>query len=141
MRRHIPGLHLPQQTVQRHLDGLFLVHVDRAFYRWQPKKPFLELQFRVVEPTSLQSQSFHSRLYCSERALWKLNWFLRDFGYDRDLLNTDNIDEKALKGLRGVVRVSHVVLNGRSYQNLDAFAPASEWECVSIAAVSTAGAQ
>jgi hypothetical protein len=60
--------------------------------------------------------------------LWKLNWFLRDFGYDADLLNQDEIDDKALLKLRGVVRASYVTLNGRSFQNLEAFAPETEWE-------------
>jgi hypothetical protein len=94
MRRYIPGLHSRQQTVESNLDGLFLVRVEKAFYRWHPQKP----------------------------------WFLRDFEYDRELLSRDQIDEKALLGLRGVIRTSHTALNGRSYQNLDGFAPAAEWE-------------
>src|SRR6266852_2687908 len=76
-----------------------------------------------------------SRLYCTERALWKLHWFLRDFGYDADLLNRDQVDEKALLSLRGVVRTSHKTFNGRSYQNLDSFAPAGEWEVLSCASI------
>jgi len=44
------------------------------------------------------------------------------------LLSRDQIDEKALLGLCGVVRTSHTAVNGRSYQNLDAFAPAIEWD-------------
>jgi hypothetical protein len=128
MRRYIPGLHSRQQTMESNLDGLFLVRVDRAFYRWHPQKPFLALRFVVLEPKLFESQSFSGRLYCTERALWKLDWFLRDFEYDRELLSRDQIDEKALLGLRGVIRTSHTALNGRSYQNLDAFAPAAEWE-------------
>ena len=128
MRRHIPGLHSRQQTIESNLDGLFLVRVDKAFYRWHPQKPFLALRFVVLEPKLFEAQSFSGRLYCTERALWKLDWFLRDFEYDRELLSRDQIDEKALLGLRGVLRTSHTALNGRSYQNLDAFAPAAEWE-------------
>jgi hypothetical protein len=128
MRRYIPGLHSRQQTIESNLDGLFMVRVDRAFYRWHPQKPFLALRFVVLEPKLFESQSFSGRLYCTERALWKLDWFLRDFEYDRELLSRDQIDEKALLGLRGVIRTSHTALNGRSYQNLDAFAPAAEWE-------------
>ena len=45
------------------------------------------------------------------------------------------MDEKALLQLRGVVRTSHVTLNGRSFQNLEAFAPAAEWEELSCEAV------
>lgn len=135
MRRYILGLHSRQQTVENKLDGLFLVRVDRAFYRWHPQKPFLALRFVILEPKLFESQSFSGRLYCTERALWKLNWFLRDFEYDRELLSRDQIDEKALLGLRGVIRTSHAALNGRSYQNLGAFAPATDWEersCESI---------
>jgi hypothetical protein len=128
MRRYIPGLHSRQQTVESNLDGLFLVRVERAFYRWHAQKPFLALRFVVLEPKLFESQSFSGRLYCTERALWKLDWFLRDFEYDRELLSRDQIDEKALLGLRGVIRTSHTALNGRSYQNLDAFAPDAEWE-------------
>jgi hypothetical protein len=128
MRRHIPGLHSKQQDVDSNLDGLFLVRVDKASYRWHPQKPFLALRFVVVEPALFESQSFSGRLYCTERALWKLEWFLRDFEYDRELLDRDQVDEKALIGLRGVVRTSQTTFNGRSYQNLDAFAPSGEWE-------------
>ena len=130
MKRHIPGLHSKQQTVETNLDGLFLVRVEGASYRWHPQKPFLILRFVVLEPELFASQAFSARLYCSERALWKLDWFLRDFEYDRTLLDRDQVDEKALIGLRGVVRTSPTTFNGRSYQNLDAFAPMGEWEAV-----------
>jgi hypothetical protein len=136
MRRHIPGLHSRQQNAESNLDGLFLVRVERASYRWHRQKSFLELRFIVLEPKSVESRSFSGRLYCTERALWKLNWFLRDFGYDTELLNRDQVDEKALLNLRGIVRTSHTTLNGRSYQNLDVFAPAGEWEALSCASIS-----
>ncbi|MGB2677784.1 MAG: hypothetical protein WAN12_11940, partial [Candidatus Acidiferrum sp.] len=73
---------------------------------------------------------------CTEKALWKFSWFLRDFGYDAELLSHDQVDVKALLNLQGVVRVSHSVINGRTYQNLDAFASAGEWEALSCTAVS-----
>ncbi|MGB7494594.1 MAG: hypothetical protein WBW05_09330, partial [Candidatus Acidiferrum sp.] len=49
-------------------------------------------------------------------------------GYDTELLTRDQVDEKALLNLRGVVRTTFTNLNGHSYQNLVSFAPASEWE-------------
>ena len=134
MRRQIPGLH-SQHQAETSLDGVFLVRVERASYRWLPQKPFVELRLVILEPRSSQDRSFFSRLYCTERALWKLHWFLRDFGYDADLLNRDQVDEKALLNLRGVVRTSHRIVNGRSYQNLDSFAPAGEWEVLSCASI------
>ncbi len=60
--------------------------------------------------------------------MWKFDWFLRDFRYDTDLLGRDEVDEKALIGLRGVVRISHTVLNGHNYLNLSGFAPAEDWD-------------
>src|SRR6516225_3036025 len=128
MKRHIPGLHSQQQDHEGALEGLFLVRVDAASYRWHPQKPFLSVRFVVLEPESHAARPLCGRLYCTDRALWKLNWFLRDFGYDPDLLNRDQVDERAVFGLRGIVRTSHVTLNGRSFQNLEAFAPAAKWE-------------
>src|SRR5215831_12267289 len=134
MRRQIAGLHLEQADDRNFLEGLFLVRVDRAFFRWQTKKPFLELRFVVLEPRALEQKTFSGRLYYTEKALWKLSWFLRDFGYDVELLSHDEVDVRALMDLRGVVRTSHAVINGRTYQNLDGFAPAGEWETLSCAA-------
>ena len=136
MKRQIPGLYLNQHGVESKLDGLFLVRVDRACYRWHPQRPFVELQFSVLEPKDFAARSFSGRLYCTERALSRLNWFLRDFGYDAQLLKDDRVDEQALLHLRGVLRTSYTTLNGRSYQNLEAFAPEADWEaldCTSLA--------
>ena len=92
MKRQIPGLHLNQRGVENNLEGLFLVRVDRARYRWHPQKPFVEIRFVVLEPKPFETRLFSGRLYCTERALWKLNWFLRDFGYDAQLLKDDHVD-------------------------------------------------
>jgi hypothetical protein len=135
MRRHIPGLHSLQQDPESNLDGLLLVRVDRAAYRWHRQKSFLELRFIILEPEAVASRSFSGRLCFTDRALWKLNWFLRDFGYDAELLSRDQVDEKSLRDLKGIVRTSHTTLNGRSYQNLDAFAPAAEWEAFPCASI------
>ena len=35
-------------------------------------------------------------------------------------------------GLQGIVRISHTTLNGRTFLNLSGFAPASEWEELSV---------
>jgi hypothetical protein len=135
MKRHVPGLHSRQQQGDTPLEGLFLVRVEWASYRWHPQKPFLGVRFVVLEPCSFERRSFSGRLYCTERALWKLNWFLRDFGYDQTLLAEDQVDDKALVNLRGVVRTSHVTLAGRTYQNIEGFAPAAEWEELSCVVV------
>jgi hypothetical protein len=131
MKRHIPGLHGEGHNAEDMLEGVFLVRVDRVFHRWHPQRPFYVLRLAILEPQKHRDRSFTGRLYCTPKALWKLRWFLRDFGYDLDLMGQDEVDEKALRGLRGIVRVSHATLNGRTYINLGGFAPASEWEEVS----------
>jgi hypothetical protein len=131
MRHQIPGLDSRHQDSEAGLDGLFLVRVDKGWFRRHPQKPFVELRFVILEPAPFQGRSFFGRLYCTEKALWKLHWFLRNFGYDADLLNRDQVDEKALANLRGVVGISHKIVHGQSYQNLDSFAPASDWEVLS----------
>ena len=132
MKRHIPGLHQQAQSNDANLEGLFLDRVERAFYRWHPQKPFFALRLAVLEPKEFAGKTISGRLYCTPKALWKLSWFLRDFGYDADLLGRDEVDEKALLGLRGVTRISRTTLNGRSFLNLDGFAPAGEWEELSV---------
>src|ERR1700681_3938260 len=136
MKRHISGLHGEQLASEEKLEGAFLVRVDRVFYRWHPQRPFYVLRFVILEPNEHQDRSFTGRIYCTAKALWKLRWFLRDFGYDQDLMGRDEVDEKALLGLRGIVRISHTTLNGRCFLNLGGFAPASEWDELSVSATS-----
>jgi hypothetical protein len=132
VRRHIQGLHEAGQSAASQVrDGLLLVRVERAQHRWDSRKPFYLLRFSILEPKELTGHSVTGRLYCTPRALWKLNWFLRDFGYDTELLGRDEIDEKSLVGLRGVIKISHTVVNGTPLLNLDGFAPAAQWEQLS----------
>ena len=125
MKRHIPGLHSIQPQREGPLAGAFLVRVARVSYRWHPQKPFLVVQFAVLEPKPLESRAFSGRLYCTPKALWKLSWFLRDFGYDKDLLLQDQIDEKALLNLRGIVRCQR---QRPFFSKLRGLFPAGEWE-------------
>jgi hypothetical protein len=134
VRRRIQGLHEADQSAASQVrGGLLLVRVERAHHRWDSRKPFYLLRFSILEPKELTGHSVTGRLYCTPRALWKLNWFLRDFSYDADLLGQDEIDENNLVGLRGVVKVSHVIVNSTSLLNLDGFAPAGQWEQLSSA--------
>jgi hypothetical protein len=102
--------------------------------RWHAQKPFYTLRLSVLQPNELAGRIISGRLYCTPKALWKLGWFLRDFLYDPELLGRDEVDEKALLGLRGVVKVSHII-NGTSLLNFEGFAPASHWEELSTVAV------
>ena len=134
MKRRFAGLQ-ETNTAGDTPDGIYLVQVQKAEYQWHPQKPFYILRLFVLEPKELSGQSISGRLYCTPKALWKLGWFLRDFLYDPDLLGSEEIDEKALLGLRGVVKISHTTLNGRSLLNFDGFAPASHWEELSSGSI------
>ena len=139
MRRRIQGLHEADLSAASQVrDGLLLVRVERAQHRWDSRKPFYLLRFSILEPKELTDRSVVGRLYCTQKAMWKLGWFLRDFLYDPELLAHEQVDEKALPGLRGVVKISHTVINGISLIHLDGFAPASQWEELSTAPVSSA---
>ncbi len=131
MKRGFQGLALTAQANTEVPDGVFLVQVDQVQYSRERQKPFYVVRFSVLEPESVAGRTFPGRLYCTPRALWKFIWFLRDFGYDTELLGRDEVEEKGLIGLRGVVKLSHTVVNGRTLVNLDAFAPASAWESIS----------
>jgi len=134
MKRQVLGLADATRDSRPEIpDGVFLVRVDGAQFRWHAQKPFYLLRLRILEPNSLAGHSIVGRLYCTQKAMWKLGWFLRDFLYDPELLAHEEIDEKALRGLCGVVKISHTVLNGISLTNLDGFAPASQWEELSTA--------
>ena len=129
MRRQIAGLHAADRCAADQLpDGLFLVRVHRVQFHRYAHKPYYTLSLTILEPGRFRDHSISSRLYCTAKALWKLNWFLRDFGYDTELLGHDEVDESQLVGLSGVVKISHIVLNGTSLLRLDGFAPAGRWE-------------
>jgi len=136
MRRYIAGLAQARASAIEDLpDGVFLVRVERAQHRWHPQKPYFSLLFAVLEPKHLAGKRFTSRLYSTPKALWKLNWFLRDFGYDAELLERNEVDEKNLLGLSGVVKIRHDVVNGTSLLNLDGFAARGKWEELCAAVV------
>jgi len=143
MKRQLPGLADVARDARPEIpDGIFLVRVDGARFRWHAQKPFYVLRLSVLEPKDLAGFPIVGRLYCTQQAMWKLGWFLRDFLYDPELLAHEQIDEKAFPGLRGVVKISHAVVNGISLINLDGFAPASQWEELSAGlAPRTSGSQ
>ena len=129
MKRQVPGLADTARGSRPEIpDGVFLVRIDGAQFRWHAHKPFYVVRLSVLEPQTLAGQPIIGRLYCTQKAMWKLGWFLRDFLYDPELLAHEQVDEKALRDLRGVVKISHTVINGISLINLDGFAPASQWE-------------
>ena len=134
MKRQITGLHAADRCAADQIpDGIFLVRVDRVQFRRYAHKPYYTLALTILEPPRFADHVIASRLYCNPKALWKLNWFLRDFGYDTELLGRDEVDESQLVGLQGVVKISHIIFNGASLLRLDGFASAARWEELSPA--------
>jgi len=134
MRRQISGLHAADRCAADQIpEGVFLVRVQKINFRRQAQKPYYMLNLAILEPNRFSGHILSSRLYCNPKALWKLNWFLRDFGYDTELLGRDEVDETQLVGLKGVVKISHIIFNGTSLLRLDGFAPADRWEELSPA--------
>jgi hypothetical protein len=134
MKRQIAGLHAADRCANDQIpDGVFLVRLQRVQFRRQAQKPYYTLNLAILEPSRFSGHILSSRLYCHPKALWKLNWFLRDFGYDTELIGRDEVDETQLVGLQGVVKISHIVFSGTSLLRLDGFAPAARWEELSPA--------
>ena len=141
MRRQISGLRSADATgVDGIPDGDFLVRIARVQYKKYYPKAYYVVNLSILEPHRFADRVISIRLYCHAKALWKLNWFLRDFGYDSELIERDEIDEARLVGLRGVVKASHVICNGSSWLRFDGFAPTHRWEELSPANLDNAEA-
>jgi len=83
MKRKVPGLAETARDARPEIpDGVFLVRVDGARFHWHARKPFYVLRLSVIEPLAVAGQPIVGRLYCTQKAMWKLGWFLRDFLYD-----------------------------------------------------------
>jgi hypothetical protein len=127
-RRYFESLRPADTSAIDAVGGLLLVRVQKAQHRWHPQKSFYAVVFSVLEPKLLKGYRLSGRLYTTPKALWKLNWFLRDFGYDTELLSRGEINDQALVGLQGVVKVSYAIVKGMSYLNFNAFAPSEKWK-------------
>ena len=64
--------------------------------------------------------------------MWKLGWFLRDFLDDPELLSQDEVDERALHGLVGVVKISHTCDRRQLFVPLDGnyFSPSTTFTAI-----------
>lgn len=137
MRFHVPNL---QNEDAETFEGIFLVRVQSAQYCWQSPKPHLTIRFSVLQPAELHLRSFTGRLYCTPKAVWRLSCFLRDFGYDPDLLNQKQVDEQAMLGLEGVVQTTRKTFGGHRFLSLERFAPSSDWpSLINSSSASTIG--
>jgi hypothetical protein len=129
MKRNIDGLRAADTTNPNGVpDGIFLVRLLRMRFRKYAPKAYYSVTVSILEPKHFAGNTISSRIFCHAKALWKLSWFLRDFGYDTELLGRDEVDENRAVGLTGVVKISNVIYDGMALLRFDGFAPAGRWE-------------
>jgi hypothetical protein len=129
MKRNIDGLRAADTTNPNGVpDGIFLVQLLRMRFRKYAPKAYYSVTVSILEPKHFAGNTISSRIFCHAKALWKLSWFLRDFGYDTELLGRDEVDENRAVGLTGVVKISNVIYDGMALLRFDGFAPAGRWE-------------
>jgi hypothetical protein len=64
VKRQVPGLAETARDAGPEIsDGIFLVRVDGAQFRWHAHKPIYILRLCVLEPRTLAGQSIVGRLY------------------------------------------------------------------------------
>ena len=126
MKRRFPGLH-QDVAMPPAPEGWFWVRIDQANYVRRGTKSFYQLRLLVLEPATMPQTHFNARLYTTPKALWKLLWFLEAFHYDTELLHRDEIDDRRIVGLSGVVRVSHARVGSQMLLNLDGFESENRW--------------
>jgi hypothetical protein len=83
--------------------------------------------FLILEPDEYAGRYVRTRLYYHDRALWKLRWFLHDFNYDADLLGADELVDRRVVGLEGVIRLAYWGSDGHRRLDVQGFGPSEGW--------------
>jgi hypothetical protein len=126
VRTHIQGLN--QVSEKKPLvEGLYRARVLKFEPAGHAAKPCRMATFLVLDPAAYAGRHVRTRLYCHDRALWKLRWFLSDFGYDPELLAAEELDDRRVVGLEGVIRLSYWGLNGQRRLDVQGFAKLDRW--------------
>ena len=126
MRTKIQGL---SQATERSplVKGLYRARVVRFELPGHSAKPCRRVTFLILDPPPFAGRYVRTRLYCHERALWKLRWFLNDFNYDPDLLAAEELDDRRVVGLEGVIRLAYWGNDGHRRLDVQGFAPSERW--------------
>ena len=126
MRTRIQGL--SQSSERKPLaEGLYRARVVRFEPAGHAAKPCRTATFLILEPSSYGGRYVRTRLYCHDRALWKLRWFLSDFGYDPGLMAAEELDDRRVVGLEGVIRLAYWGTDGHRRLDVQGFAPLDRW--------------
>jgi len=131
MRMKIPGL---SQVSERKplVEGSYRARVVRFEPAGHAPKPCRAATFLILEPPGYAGRFIRTRLYCHERALWKLRWFLNDFNYDAELLAADELVDRRVVGLEGVIRLAYWGNDGHRRLDVQGFAPSERWGDLSV---------
>ena len=131
MRTKIQGL---SQATERNplVEGLYRARVVHFGPAGHAANPVVAATFLILEPAPYAGRYVRTRLYCHDRALWKLRWFLHDFNYDADLLAADEFDDRRVVGLEGVIRLAYWGNNGHRRLDVQGFAPSNRWADQSV---------
>jgi len=126
MRTKIRGLN---QVTERNplVEGPYRARVVRFEPPGHAAKPCRRVTFLILDPAPYAGRYVRSRLYGHERALWKLRWFLQDFNYAAELLAEDELDDRQVVGLEGVIRLAYWGHDGHRRLDVEGFAPSERW--------------
>ncbi len=127
MRIKIHGLSQNINGRKPLVEGLYRARVVRFEPAGHAPNPCRRVTFLVLEPAEYVGCHVRTRLYCHERALWKLRWFLSDFGYDRDLMAAEELDDRRAVGLEGIIRLDYWGGDGHRRLDVQGFARAERW--------------
>ena len=131
MRMRIQGL---SQVSERKplIEGSYRARVVRFEPAGHAPNPCRAATFLILEPAGYAGRFIRTRLYCHERALWKLRWFLSDFRYDTELLAAEELDDRRVVGLEGVIRLAYWGSDGHRRLDVQGFAPSERWGDLSV---------
>jgi hypothetical protein len=126
MRMRIQGLSQLSERIPL-VEGLYRARVVRFEPAGHAAKPCRAATFLILDPPQYAGRHVRTRLYCHEQALWKLRWFLSDFGYDAELLAAEELDDRRVVGLEGVIRLAYWGADGHRRLDVQGFAPGERW--------------
>jgi hypothetical protein len=123
----IQGLNHPSERAPL-VEGAYRARVVRFEIAGHAPNPCRAATFLILAPAGYAGRHVRTRLYCHQRALWKLRWFLSDFRYDPELLAAEELDDRRVVGLEGVIRLAYWGAENHKRLDVQGFAPTERWE-------------
>jgi hypothetical protein len=130
MRTRIQGLSQESEKVLL-VEGVYRARVVGCRPAGHSAEPCRAVTFRILDPAPYAGHYVRTRLYCHDRTLWKLRWFLSDFDYDPELLAADILDDRHVVGLEGIIRLAYWGTYGRFRLDVEGFSRADRWPEIS----------